>query len=266
LKDSKVDIARRLFDAIAKRNVPGAKEIVDPKVQLFAPKTGAETGQPYHLYLGHEGIDQYFHHIGTVWKEFEFKPSEYRERDDYVIALGSLRSRPRTGPGGDYAGAWALRFRGETIAWARAYLRPSEALREVPMPNIAIVARIWKATRERDLETLSGLMSPSLEFEAPVTAGAIGKKDTTYRGREGLRELLEDLAQGFAEIFPQVEHYWEVGDHVVALGRLRGRTRDGGEVDTPAQWAWRIEDGLAVWVCQYTKVEEALRAVGLVAG
>jgi ketosteroid isomerase-like protein len=263
LNESKVDIVRRFFEAIAARDVGAIKQVADPKVQLFAPRTGAETGQPFHLYLGHEGLDRYFDHVRAVWREFEFKPREHREREEYVVALGSLHSRGHTGPAGDDPGAWGFRFRGGRIEWVRAYLRTHEALRDVPMPNIDIVVRIWEANKKRDLETMATLISPSLEFDAPVTAGAIGKEDTTYRGREGLKQYLEDSERGFVELSGQVEHYWEVGNHVVALGHLRGQTRDGGEVDTPAQWAWRIENGVAVWVSQYTKVDEALRAVGL---
>jgi ketosteroid isomerase-like protein len=264
LAQTKVENVRRLFAAIADRDVGAAKEIVDSKVQLFAPKTGAETGQPYHLYLGHPGTEQYFQHIATVWREFEFNPREYRERDEYVIALGSLRSRSRSGPARDDDGAWGIRFRDGTIAWARAYLRRRDALREIPMPNIEIVSRLLDAARARDLEATIALVSPSLEFEAPVTAAATGKK-VTYRGRDGLREFFTTSTDAFEELYAQVDHYLEVGDHVVGFGHLRGRTAGGDEVDSSAQWLWRITDEQIVWACEHTDAEAALRAAGLVA-
>jgi ketosteroid isomerase-like protein len=262
VRDTKVDIVRRLFDAVAARDLGGAKSVLDPKVQFFAPKTGAETGQPYHLYLGHEGIDQYFEHVAAVWREYEFKPLELREREEYVIALGSLRSQPRRGPAGDHKGAWGIRFRDGIIVWARAYLRPRDVLREIPMPKIELIVHNREAVRRRDFA--EARIGPELEFRAPVTAAYLGE-EKVYRGREGLIECFADVDRAWEAIDSDIDHYWEVGDHVLGLGRLRGRMRDGTEVDVAAQWAWRIEGERLVWASEFTDVDAALRAVGLAA-
>ena len=258
----KVDFVRRLFEAIAARDAGAAKELTDPKVQLFAPKTGAETGQPYHLYLGHPGVDQYFQQIRSVWKEFEFKPREYRERDDYVIALGSLRSRSRNGPARDDDGAWGFRFHGGTIVWARAYLRTRDALREVPMRNIELVVHNLEALRRRDFA--AARIGPELEFRAPVTAASLGE-EKIYRGQEGLIECFADVDRVWEALDSAIDHYREAGDHVLGFGKLQGRTRDGREVDVATHWAWRIEDERIVWAREFTDVDAALRAVGLAA-
>jgi ketosteroid isomerase-like protein len=237
-----------------------ALALVDPKVQLFATRTGAETGQPYHLYLGHEGVREYFEQVALVWQDLRFETRECRETDDAVVALGTRKTRRHRGQASGRETAWALRFRDEVIAWARAYDDPAEALRDVPMPNIELVVSNNEALRRRDFA--AARVAPELEFRAPVTAAALGESKV-YHGRDGLVECFADVDRVWEEVDVEIDHYRQAGDHVLAVGRLQGLMRDGTEVDVTAHWAWRVEDGRVVWTCEYTDVNDALRAVGL---
>jgi ketosteroid isomerase-like protein len=261
-----VDIVRRVFAAIEARDPDGVVALADPNMALFAPETGAEAGQPHHLYHGHDGIRQYFEHVAKVWEELDTEPREFWEREDYVIAFGTRKGTLRKGRRIEQEVGWAWRFRDELIVWSRVYGDPEQARREFPMPKIEFMTRVMQAIGARDLEAALPFISPELEFDAPVTAAVSGGEHKTYRGHDGLRECFEDLSQVWEEVHPEVEHYREAGDHVLAFGSIKGLMKDGREVDSEVSWAWRVEDDLVNWMREYTDAATALRAVGLSAG
>ena len=57
------------------------------------------------------------------------------------------------------------------------------------------------------------------------------------------------------------ERYREVGNHVVVMGRVKARARDGLELDTPAAWVWRVEGDKVAWGCVYGDREAMPRSL-----
>ena len=55
----------------------------------------------------------------------------------------------------------------------------------------------------------------------------------------------------------------EVGDAVLALGRVYGRAEGGYIEDSPAQWVMRFAGGRVRWIRVYTNRAAALAEVGL---
>jgi ketosteroid isomerase-like protein len=127
--------------------------------------------------------------------------------------------------------------------------------------SIDLVRRAFSAFAERDLAAVAELVGPDVEFFPPTAA--IAGHDTPYHGEEGLREYFDDVARIW-EVLEVVPHeYREVGDQVVALGRVYGRGRDGLLVDSPTGWIWTIDGGKIVAGRVYTSRQEALDAAGL---
>ena len=92
----------------------------------------------------------------------------------------------------------------------------------------------------------------------------LGGEGTVYRGHEGVRELYRDMTEAFTE--PQAEQleYRDLGEQVVAIGRLRGRGRESGaSTETAIVWLVEFRNGKAVQVHEYLDPAEALEAAGL---
>ena len=84
-------------------------------------------------------------------------------------------------------------------------------------------------------------MDPEIEFFGPTAT--VLNEGKCYRGHDGMRRYLRDAEALWEELELEPQKYREVGNHVVVLGRVRARARDGLELDTPAAWVWRVEGG-----------------------
>lgn len=133
---------------------------------------------------------------------------------------------------------------------------------EVGGGNIELVRKAFEAFAARDADTLSTLVHPEVEF-FPMTRALAGRREP-YRGRGGIREYLRDVAIFWQELEVIPRRMSDGGGHVVVHGRVRGRT-GGTVIDSPADWIWKISDGLIAWGCVYAKrdAETAFRAAGV---
>ena len=82
-----------------------------------------------------------------------------------------------------------------------------------------------------------------------------------YRRREGAREALQDLYDSFAELHHELSEIRDLGDRLLAIGRMRGRgTESGVEIESPWAYLVRYKQGKAIRIRSYTNPEEALDA------
>jgi ketosteroid isomerase-like protein len=127
--------------------------------------------------------------------------------------------------------------------------------------NVEIVRRAFVAFEQRDADALVALCAPDIVFE-PVTARLAGGGED-YRGHEGMRRYLDDVARVWQELRPTPETYRECdGGVVVATGRVYA-WGVGRVIDAPAGWLWRIADGRIVYGRVFETATAALDAAGL---
>jgi ketosteroid isomerase-like protein len=130
--------------------------------------------------------------------------------------------------------------------------------------NVDIVKDAFAAFEHRDLERLLALTRPDMVFE-PVTA-RIAAGGEPYRGHEGLRQYLEDVARVWQELRPAPDTFYErEGGIVVATGRVYAWGA-GRVVDAPSGWLWRLEDGKLAYGRIFETASGALAAAGIEAG
>jgi ketosteroid isomerase-like protein len=122
-----------------------------------------------------------------------------------------------------------------------------------------LVRRLFDAFAARDVEALLEIVDPEIEFFGP-TAMAVNE-GRCYRGRDGMRRYMRDAEALWEKLELDPQKYRVVGSHVVALGRVRARARDGLEIDTAAAWVWRIEHGRVTWGCAYGDPDEMPRSL-----
>jgi ketosteroid isomerase-like protein len=126
--------------------------------------------------------------------------------------------------------------------------------------NADIVRQVFDAFSRRDLQALIALSDPEIVFR-PQT-GRLAGRDEPYRGHEGLRAYLADVAQVWQELRSEPDEYVELDDRVVCTGRVYA-WGIGRVIDAPAGWVWRLRDGLVVEGRVYETRRGAYEAAGL---
>jgi ketosteroid isomerase-like protein len=122
-----------------------------------------------------------------------------------------------------------------------------------------IVRQVFTAFSRRDIETLVALSDPDILFVPPT--GRLAGRDEPYRGHEGLRTYLADVARVWQELRSEPDEYVEIGDTVLCTGRVYA-WGVGRVIDAPAGWVWRLRDGLIVEGRVYDTRRAAYEAVG----
>jgi ketosteroid isomerase-like protein len=126
--------------------------------------------------------------------------------------------------------------------------------------NADIVRRAFDAFSRRDLPALLAFIDPDIVF-SPATARLAGRAEP-YRGHDGMRTYMADVARVWQELRPEPDEFVEVGDVVVCTGRVYA-WGIGRVIDAPAGWVWRLRAGLLVEGRVYDTRREALVAAGL---
>jgi ketosteroid isomerase-like protein len=127
--------------------------------------------------------------------------------------------------------------------------------------NLEVPRRLIDAYNRGDIPSFLQLLDADVEW-IPIMAALEGR---VYRGREGVRQWLEDLARDWEYFEPRYEEYRDLGDLVLVLGRWRARGRASGvELENqPATWLYEIKAGKAMRMQTFTDRGEALKAAGL---
>jgi ketosteroid isomerase-like protein len=110
--------------------------------------------------------------------------------------------------------------------------------------GIEIVRAAIEAWNRADLDAWVGAWDERAEF---LTMRA-RSKERAYRGHDGLRRFVAEIAQEWAEVRFEVDQIRAAGEQVVALGRLRARERASGvERDVPLALVGVVRDKKLVY-------------------
>jgi uncharacterized protein len=125
--------------------------------------------------------------------------------------------------------------------------------------NIDIVRRGLDAYNDHDADRLLEVSDPEIEF-VPLRSLVVGG---SYRGHEGIRRFLEDVAEEWEDLVIQPDEFRERGDQVVMLGFFQARGRASGvETRAPVAWLFELHDRKVVRMRAYSDQTEALAALG----
>jgi ketosteroid isomerase-like protein len=127
------------------------------------------------------------------------------------------------------------------------------------MANSEIAQRFvdhWNETGEPPWDELD----PDVVFVIDPSSFVAG----TYRGHDGIRTLIRLTEEIFDEFRYEVDELIEVGESVLAVGRLRVRGKQSGATGMQSgAWVIQVRDGRIVSYRSYLRREDALEAVGL---
>jgi ketosteroid isomerase-like protein len=129
--------------------------------------------------------------------------------------------------------------------------------------NVAAFKRVVEAANRRDTEAALEDLDPEVEWH-PVIQVLLGGEATVYRGHRGVREVLREADEAFAETHYEFSEIRDLGDRIVALGRFRARGKgSAAEVESPLGYIVEFKNGKAVRLWSFLDPDEALKAAGL---
>ena len=122
--------------------------------------------------------------------------------------------------------------------------------------NVEVVRRGYEALGRFEVEPFLPDCDPELEFVSLVGQVEGG----SYRGHEGMRKFVSDLAEAWDLWEPVPEHLEGAGDNVIATGRTRLRGKGSGVV-IDFEWGqvFRFRNGKLLWTRIYSDPAEARR-------
>jgi ketosteroid isomerase-like protein len=126
--------------------------------------------------------------------------------------------------------------------------------------NLEMVRRCYEAVNRGDFETIFSVCDPAVEFEPPERAPYAG----TYRGVDGVRELLQSLLEAWRDIRWEPERFFETGDRVVVFVKMAVRSQSSdAQIGVRVGHFWEMRDGKIMRFKIFPEREEALEAAGL---
>jgi uncharacterized protein (TIGR02246 family) len=125
--------------------------------------------------------------------------------------------------------------------------------------NVEVVKRLIAAIIRHDLDAFMEIATPDVEFVTLMT-----DLEGSLHGREGIGTFMDNVHATVDDPVFNVEDFRDLGDAVLALGRIEGRTRHGGvQIAAPLGGIYDFRDGKAWRMRSYPDHDEALRAAGL---
>jgi ketosteroid isomerase-like protein len=114
------------------------------------------------------------------------------------------------------------------------------------------------ALNKRDIEGMLATLRPDAEL-VPLRAVLEG---TVYRGHEGLRRWLADMADDWDDLRIEPEEVRALeGGRVLVLGRFHARGKSSGVwLDQPAAWICELVDGMVARIRFFADADAALDA------
>jgi ketosteroid isomerase-like protein len=127
--------------------------------------------------------------------------------------------------------------------------------------NVEVVHQIAAALGRRDLDLFLAVSDPAVEWHSSISVISEGG---AYHGHEGVRQYMSDVEEAFDSLSATIDQVLDVGDLVLAVGRLHYRGKASGvEMDMRLGWVFRFRQGKLVYLRAFRDPEEALAAVGL---
>jgi SnoaL-like domain len=108
--------------------------------------------------------------------------------------------------------------------------------------NVESFKRAVEATNRRDVEALLTENDPAVEFHSALDE-LLGGKAVVYRGHSGIRDFFRDVDEALDEVPYEYSEIRDLGDRVLAIGRIRGRGRvSRAEVESPPRCLGRFQE------------------------
>jgi ketosteroid isomerase-like protein len=132
----------------------------------------------------------------------------------------------------------------------------------MPQENVDIAMRAMDGFNRRDLAAFTKSIASDIAWFPGFQRGLDG--GSGYRGHRGVETYLANLEATWKELRFCPKEYRDLGDRVLALGRIEGRGSTGGvPVDAPMGIVLDFRGSEICSARSFLDHREALKAVGL---
>jgi uncharacterized protein len=128
--------------------------------------------------------------------------------------------------------------------------------------NVKHLKGFYDAVEQGDFTAARQYLEPTLEWVGPDAPGLwFGG---THRGPDALfKEVIEPAYGKIGEFRVRMKKFHEVGDHVIAVGRVSGRAKmTGRALDAAVAEVWTLRSGKAVRCQSYHEPAKWLEVLG----
>jgi ketosteroid isomerase-like protein len=125
--------------------------------------------------------------------------------------------------------------------------------------NVEIVKAAIDAVNRQDWDAAFQDAAPGFELDFSRALGP-------YRGVYKLdqaRRFAKDFSATFESVRTEADQFIDAGEHVVLLGTIYFRGRDGIEATAGARQVWTVREGAVERFVLYQERQDALEAAGL---
>jgi ketosteroid isomerase-like protein len=124
--------------------------------------------------------------------------------------------------------------------------------------DVDAVRASYEALNSGEIEATLAVLAPDAEWHESSELPDAG----TFRGRDAVRDFLEEFLKSWERFHQEVEDVVIEGDRAALMIHLTARGRgSGAEVDARYAHVWTLRDGLGVRVDAYYDRDAALRAI-----
>ena len=263
-----LNVVRRVYDALGRRDSAAVLALYHPEVEFDASGTAAGAMEGDGIYRGHTGLRRWARQWREVWDDYEETCEELIDAGDRVVAVVAGRGRGRVS-GIDVAfpraGVWTVR--GGKVVRVEWYSTRAEALACAGVAvdrgtNVDLVRSIVAEWAAGDFDS-SHWADPEIEF---VIEG--GPAPGRWRGRARIADGWRDFLGAWKEVREEPEQYIELdGERALVLTRLSGRGRSSGielsSLGVRSAGMFHITGGKVTRLVFYFDAAQALADVGL---
>jgi ketosteroid isomerase-like protein len=107
--------------------------------------------------------------------------------------------------------------------------------------DVDTIKGAYEAFGRGDIPGVLAVLHDDAEWDVPASVPWGG----VSRGPEEVGAFFGRLMEYFDEFTVTPAQFLDAGDHVVVLCELRGRAKDGGDMEARSAMVWRMRDGKA---------------------
>jgi len=126
--------------------------------------------------------------------------------------------------------------------------------------DVRTVRSAYDAFNRKDIPGVLALYDPQIEW---IEAGGGRSPAGTFRGSQSVaNEVFATVPQNFDDFRAEPEQFIDAGEHVVVVGRFRGKASSGANLDAPFVHVNRMRNGKVVACQNFVEATSWARAWG----
>jgi len=110
--------------------------------------------------------------------------------------------------------------------------------------DVETVRQVYDAFNRGDIPAVLAAFDQDIEWHEP---GGGQAAQGTYRGAQSVaNEVFASVPATFENFQGAPDQFIDAGEHIVVVGRFRGRSKAGRDLDAPFAHVWTMRNGKAV--------------------